>query len=150
MKKTILTLFVLYFGCLSQAQKIKEKDVLGVWKLVLNIEKAIEEEAEDADTMLEEAFINAISGLIGGIMDNIDIYFEFKENNKLRITVNTDDESETAYGKWFISKSGCLQTEGFDGDNFDIDTGNEWKLTDGILVAKDYEENRSVYMTKVD
>ncbi|MBC6400204.1 MAG: hypothetical protein GDA51_10085 [Ekhidna sp.] len=148
MKKTILILTILCFGFSSQAQKVKEKDILGTWKLILNIEEAIKEEADDADTMLEEVFINVISGFISGIIDDIDIYFEFKENNKLKITLNTDEESETEYGKWFINKRGYLQIE--DVDDNDIVNDDEWKLIDGILVTDDYEDDKDVYMAKVD
>lgn len=155
MKKTILILTVLCFGLSSQAQKIKEKDILGTWKLVLNVEEAIEKEADDADTMLEEVFINAISGLVGGIIDDIDIYFEFEKDNEVKITVNAYDESETEYGRWFINKRGYLEIEDVDMDDddgrFNIDADDdEWKLVDGILVTDEHEDDRTVYMAKVD
>ena len=153
MKKTILILTILCFGFSGQAQKINEKDILGTWKLILNVEEAIEEEAEEADTMLEEVFINAISGFVGGIIDDIDIYFEFKKNNEVKITVNAYDESETDYGKWFINKRGYLEIEDIDDDNdrFNIDADDdEWKLVDGILVTDEHEDDRTVYMAKVE
>jgi len=104
--------------------------------------------------MLEEVFINAISGFVGGIMDDIDIYFEFRKNNELKITVNAYDKSETEYGTWFINKNGYLEMEDIDDDdddNFSINADDdEWKLVDGILVTDEYEDNKNVYMAKVD
>lgn len=132
---------------------MKEKDVIGTWKLVIDIEEEMDKEAEDADTMLEEVFIKAISGFVGGILEDIDMYFEFREDGELKITVNAYDETETEYGKWFINRRGYLEIEDIDddGDHFNIEADDdEWKLIDGILVSDEHEDDRSVYMTRVD
>ena len=153
MTKTILIATVLFFGFSAQAQKVKEKDLIGTWKLVIDIEEAMDEEADEADTMLEEVFINAISGFVGGILDDIDIYFEFREDNELKITVNAYDETETEYGSWYINKKGYLEIDDIedDDDKFNIDADDdEWKLVDGVLVPDDHEDDRTVYMAKVD
>lgn len=154
MKRTI-ALFIMALGLtmVVQAQKVQEKDIIGTWKLVIDIEEEMEEEAEDADTMLEEVFIKAISGFVGGIMEDIEIYFEFQRDNDVRITVNAYDETETEKGTWYINRRGYLVIEDVDDDddNFTISTDDdEWKLIDGILVSDEHEKNRSVYMTKVD
>lgn len=153
MKKTILLLMALCIGFLSEAQKVKEKDIIGTWKLIIDIEEEMDEEAEEADSMLEEVFIKAISGFVGGIMEDIEIYFEFRDDNELKITVNAYDETETEYGRWFINKRGYLEIEDIDNDNdsFNIDADDdEWKLVDGILVSDEHEEDRTVYMARVD
>ncbi|MEO9485565.1 MAG: hypothetical protein ABJG47_19045 [Ekhidna sp.] len=154
MKRTIvLFVAVLCLSVVAQAQKVKEKDIIGTWKLVIDIEEEMEEEAEDADTMLEEVFIKAISGFVGGIMEDIEIYFEFKPDNDLKITVNAYDEVETETGSWYINKRGYLVIEDIDDDNddFSISTDDdEWKLIDGLLISDEHEEDRNVYMTKVD
>ena len=152
MKKAILLLAVLGIGLTSYAQRVKEKDVLGTWKLIINIEEEMEREAEEADTMLEEVIINAVSGFVDGILDDIDIYFDFREDNEVKITVYAYDEKETEYGKWYINKRGYLEIEDVD-DNGHISFDNdddEWKLIDGILVSDDHEDDRTVYMTRVD
>ena len=152
MKKAILLLAVLGIGLTSYAQKVKEKDVLGTWKLIINIEEEMEREAEEADTMLEEVIINAVSGFVDGILDDIDIYFDFRADNEVKITVYAYDEKETEYGKWYINKRGYLEIEDVD-DNDHISFDNdddEWKLIDGILVSDDHEDDRTVYMTRVD
>ena len=79
MKRTIFTLALLFASAfIVNAQKVKEKDIIGTWKLVI-------EDIEDDD-------------------DNFNI--------------STDDD--------------------------------EWKLIDGILVSDEHEEDRTVYMTRVD
>lgn len=153
--KRILILFTAVFllSYTTQAQKVKERDIIGTWKLVINIEKEMEEEAEDADTMLEEVFIKAISGFVDGIMDDIEIFFEFQADNDLKITVNAYDETETERGSWYINDRGYLIIEDFedDDDDFNITSDDdEWKLIDGILVSDEHEKDRTVYMTRVN
>ncbi|WP_462250254.1 hypothetical protein [Ekhidna sp.] len=154
MKRTI-TLFTLAL-CLAigaQAQKVQEKDIIGTWKLIIDIEEEMDEEAEEADTMLEEVIIKAVSGFVGGILDDIEIYFEFQRDNDVKITVDAYNETETETGTWYINRRGYLVIEDIDddGDSFNISTDDdEWKLIDGILVSDEHEKNRNVYMTKVD
>lgn len=152
MTKTLIILTTLSLGFFSYGQKVKEKDVLGAWKLIINIEEEMEKEAEEADTMLEEVFINVVSGFVDGILDDIEIYFDFREDNELRITVNAYNETETEYGRWFINKRGYLEIEDIDDDsNISIDAeDDEWKLVDGLLVTDEHEKARTVYMTRVD
>ena len=47
MKKTVILLAALCFGFFTQAQKVKEKDIIGTWKLVIDIEEEMEDEEED-------------------------------------------------------------------------------------------------------
>ncbi|GAB4244594.1 MAG: hypothetical protein Tsb0034_22880 [Ekhidna sp.] len=152
MKKLSLLIIVLFVAIGTQAQKVKERDVLGTWKLIIDIEEEMEQEADEADTMLEEIIIKAVSGFVGGIMEDIEIYFEFRRDNELKITVNAYDETETEYGKWFINRRGYLEIEDIDDrDGFSIDADDdEWKLVDGLLISDEHEDNRSVYMTRVD
>ena len=141
----------LCIGFFANAQRVTEKDLMGTWKLIIDIEEEMKEEAEDADSMLEEVFIKAISGIVGGILEDIEIYFEFRKNNELKITVNAYDESETEYGRWYINKKGYLQIEDVDDNDFNFDAkDDEWMFMDGILVTDEHEDDRNVYMTKVD
>jgi len=152
MKKTFLLIVAFGIGLSTYAQKVKEKDIIGTWKLIINIEEEMEKEADEADTILEEVIINAVSGFVDGILDDIDIYFDFREDNKVKITVHAYNEKETEYGRWYINKRGYLEMEDIDdADNINFDTDDdEWKLIDGILVSDEHEDDRTVYMTRVD
>lgn len=151
MKKTVILLAALCFGFFAQAQKVKEKDIIGTWKLVIDIEEEMEDEADEADTMLEEIFIKAISGVVGGILEDVEIYFDFRPDNELKITVNAYDDTETEYGKWFINRRGYLEIEDIDDNDFSIDTDDdEWRLIDGLLISEDHLDDRNVYMARVD
>ena len=155
MKRTITTLMTLLcIIAFADAQKVKERDIIGTWKLIIDIEEEMDEEAEEADTMLEEVFIKAISGFVGGIMEDIEIYFEFQADNDVKITVNAYDETETETGTWYINRKGYLVLEDIgddEDDNFHISADDdEWKLVDGLLVSNDDDDDdRNVYMTRV-
>lgn len=156
MKLKVLTLLslILLLGFSTQAQKVEERDVLGTWKLVIDIEDEMDEEAEEAETLLEEVIIKSVSGIVAGVMDNIDIYFEFQKRNNLLITVRAYGEVEEEEGNWYINRRGYLVIEDIDDDEdeyFNISAGDdEWKLIDGLLISDEHEDDRNVYMTKVD
>ncbi len=155
MKLKALTLLslILLLGFSSQAQKVEEEDVLGTWKLVIDIEEELDDEADEADTILEEIIIKSVSGIVSGVMENIDIYFEFKKRGRVNVTVNAYDEVEEEEGTWYINRRGYLVIEDIDDDddNFSISADDdEWKLIDGLLVSDEHEDDRNVYMTKVN
>ena len=63
---------------------------------------------------------------------------------------NDTDEEE---GTWYINKKGYLVIEDIDSDDNDFSIGSdddEWKLIDGILVSSDHEDDRTVYMARVN
>lgn len=155
MKSKVLTLFAFLWATTFtlSAQDIKEKDVLGTWKLVIDVQEEIDEEAEEADTILEEIILKSVSGVVSGVLNNIDIYFEFQKRNDLLITVEAFGEVEEEEARWYINRRGNLVIEDYDDDeddNFHIDADDEWKLIDGLLVSDDHEDDRNVFMTRVD
>jgi hypothetical protein len=153
LKKLTIFSLILLLGFSSQAQKVQEKDILGTWKLIINVDEELDEEAEEAETLLEEIIIKSVSGLVSGVLDNIEIYFEFKRNNDVIVTVNAYGETEEDEGTWYINRRGYLVIEDIDDndDDFNISTDDdEWKLIDGLLISEDHQDDRNVYMTKVD
>lgn len=155
MKLKALTLLslILLLGFSTQAQKVEEKDVLGTWKLIIDIENEMDEEADEAETLLEEVIIKSVSGLVSGVLENVEIYFEFRKRNKVIVTVDAYGDVEEDEGTWYINKRGYLVIEDIDDDNDDFSISaddDEWKLIDGLLVSEEHEDDRNVYMTKVD
>ncbi|MFK7953523.1 MAG: hypothetical protein AB8B73_11800 [Ekhidna sp.] len=154
MKKAILLFTAVCLLFSTQAQKVKEKDVIGQWQLVIDVEEELEEEAEEADSFLEEVIIKSVSGFVTGILEDIDIEFEFESDNDVRITIKAYGETERESAKWFINKRGYLEIEDWDNDddNFNISTDDdEWRLIDGLLISDDNDDDeRTVYMKRID
>jgi hypothetical protein len=153
MKKIIILFLAAGLLFSAQAQKVKEKDIIGNWQLIIDIEEEMEEEAEDADNFLEEVLIKSVSGFVSGILEDIEIYFEFESDYDVKITIKAYGEVEKERAKWFINKRGYLEIEDWDDDdNFNISSDDdEWRLVDGLLISDDNDDDeRTVYMKRVD
>ncbi len=132
-------------------QKIKEKDLLGQWKLKIEINEALDEAKEDLDdedAILGKLVLSTISGFVGEIIENIDIYLNFQSGGKVEVTVNAFGEEEVEYTTWYIDKSGKLFIE--DTEHLQSDKYDYWTLENGILVPSDSEDEKYVYMVRVD
>lgn len=119
--------------------KTKEKDVLGTWKLHLNIAEKIKKETED-EKGLGKAFARGIGELVDEIISEVDITFEFKKNNVLIVTHDSDwddDGKETEKYRWSIDKDGKIKTSSLDDDRIKFDDRDGWMLKNGKLYSVD-------------
>ncbi len=153
MKKSTLLLtmtLVLAVVSVSAQRKIKEDNLIGQWKLVINVEEGIDKAKEELDDngneFLEKLLLNSIEGLASSILDEIDIYMDFEKGGKLRVIVEAFDEKEIEYSEWSINKKGELFIK--DGKN-DVDI-DHWVLEDDILVGYDEDgEKNMTYLVKI-
>jgi hypothetical protein len=151
---SILACVVFLFPGYGQ-EKVKEKDILGRWKLVIDMEnikeEEIEEDIEDENAVVK-AFVNAVTGFVFDIMDEIDIEFQFEEDGLMRSYADVFNNSDYERGEWFINKYGGLE---FDTD-IEINESNDqaWFLVDDILVPCDrkgrYIDEENVYLVRLD
>jgi len=109
MKKiAFLFLAALLSSSLMNAQsKVKDRDVLGEWKLHVDLQKEIQDKDSDLN-FLEKALVGAVSGIVTTAMNHVDIRFDFKRNNEVILKIHNKDEdkTETEILKWFINKQG--------------------------------------------
>ena len=144
MKQLLLTLCLLIFCSVSfvNAQsRVKERDLKGVWKLEIPIE-------EEGDTPAERMILNVVEGFI----DEMNIYFEFKKNNELKVTVKMWGETEVEYSEWYINEDGSLSI----GDSDHLDTDDSvWMFKGRRLASYDYNRrgklvrDSDVYLRRV-
>lgn len=144
MKTTVLALL---FVCLiapavSAQSKIKQKDLKGTWKLVFDIDK------EEGENMIERAALGAVDGLLS----SMDISFQFKKDNELKVTVYVFGEEEVEYSNWEFAQDGGI----YIGDNEHLQMEDTvWYLDGERLIAWDREngdwdaDNAEVYLQKV-
>ena len=146
-----LTIVMLFFSFTVDAQKkLKEKDLIGQWKMVINLDegfdKAKEELEDDDNEFLAKLFLGSIEGLASTILDEIDIYMDFEAGGKLRVIVEAFDEKEVEYSEWSINSKGHLLIK--DGKN-DVDI-DHWELEDDILVGYDDDGDKNMaYLVKI-
>lgn len=121
-------------------QKVKEKDIIGEWVLVLDIDrKDIEKEIEE-ENWLARSFAKSVSNFALDIVESIDIEFEFRKNGDVRIELEIFGEREVEYAEWYINKDGELIIEGEDEDHIHIEDIDVFMMDDGKLVA--YEKGK--------
>ncbi len=148
MKKLITTLLLIAVCVSVQAQKkVREKDILGEWDLVIDLEEAreeVEEELEEEESWLARRFARGISNFAMDIVESIDIKFDFREDGEVKLSMNIFGEREVEYLDWSINKDGELIIEDKDDDrrdsrrrsnnSFDFsDDDDVWMMKDGKL-----------------
>ena len=153
MKKiAFLFLAVLLSSSLMNAQsKVKDRDVLGEWKLHVDLQKEIQDKDSDLN-FLEKALVGAVSGIVTTAMNHVDIRFDFKRNNEVILKIHNKDEdkTETEILKWFINKQGQLEIDDLDNDHVNVQHDGAWMLLDKQLVAvEDGKVKQAVYLEKM-
>jgi len=122
-------------------EKVREKDLIGEWQLVLDIDREdIEREIEEEENWLARSFAKSVSSFALDIVESIDIEFEFRRNGDVRIEVEVFGEREVEYAEWYINRDGELVIEGEDHDRIEIDDIDVFMMKDGKLHA--YEKGR--------
>jgi hypothetical protein len=151
--KYFLMAALMVMGIATQAQqKVSEDELVGNWKLVIDIEEELEREADEEDNPFARMMIRGVSGLVEGILDNIDIYFDFQRDGEVKILVEAFDENEIDYAKWYINRNGELIIEDLDNDNIQFDDDDVWMMDGKYLVSieSDGSVQENVYMTKIE
>jgi len=131
--------------------KLTENELLGTWKMVIELDEVMAEldkEAKESETLLAEVIINSVSGVIEGVLDNVNIYLDFERGGRATVMVDAFDEREDDEDtEWYI-KNGRLYID--DAGHFESDGDDYWVLRDGVLfLEKDEDEKAKVYMVRV-
>jgi len=135
----------------AQKKKVKERDLDGVWKLIIKIDKEeVVDELDDEDNIFAKIIAKSVVGIVDDVLNEIDIRFEFKSNNRLKVTINAFGEEEVEYSAWKINSKGQLILE--DVDSFDSEK-DYWLFEGDILVAYDNDDDdpsENIYLVNMD
>lgn len=133
MKKILIVALVLLLGTFSvQAQsRVSAKDLEGTtWKMVFDLKK-------EADSVFERIALNAVDG----VMNEINIHFEFHKNQKLIVDVNAfGEDEEREESTWSINDKGQLWMG--ETDSFSTDDDTVFMRDGDHLVAFEMEKGR--------
>lgn len=165
--KKLITALLLVIVCISvQAQKkVREKDILGEWELVIDIDNVrdeVEEELEEEEFWLARRFAKSMSNFALDIVESIDVRFDFRDDGDVKISVKVFGERETEWAEWYINDDGELIIEDEDDRrgrrkrNFSMGYSNDndvWLLEDGKLQSFDKDrrgrlEKQEVYLKR--
>jgi len=101
-----------------------------------------------------EIIAKAVVGVVFDVIDELDIYFDFRDNGKVRIEVDIFGVEDIEYADWYINKYGELVID----DTDVIDNDNDvWLLEGNRLVAyerhshgrKDHDYHE-VFLRRID
>lgn len=138
----------------ERLKKVTEKQLLGRWQLVIEVEELIEEETTEENELVQ-SFLTGVGSLVQRIIDKIDIQFEFYEDNTVDIFIHSnnitnDVEPEIERLRWEINKQGELMIEDIDkNDRINLSGDGVWMLQNGKLVhIEDGEVKPQIYMQR--
>ncbi|WP_258104753.1 hypothetical protein [Marinoscillum sp. MHG1-6] len=148
----ILSTLALLLSHFNYAQeKVKPGQLAGDWKLIIDIDEAFDEakeELKDDEQLVGSLLLSSISGLVGGLLDNVNVFFEFEKGGDLTVTVEAFGETEKESSNWKIDNRGRLYLD-YE-DSFSINEESYWMLQNNILV--NYDENdepNNIYLVKI-
>ena len=155
MKKiAIFTLLLFGVGAVQAQTKVNERDIDGIWELRIELREGfLDDEIDEEDNVLARIIMRSVGGLVEGILDNLDISFEFKEDGRCKVNVDVFGVNEVEYTEWYINRRGQLIIE--DTDNVHFSSREYWMFEDDILVAydddgEDIDDDAFVYLIRVD
>lgn len=146
MKTSLLSLallLVLGLGSVTAQERVTEARLLGEWRMMINVEEEIKKETEQ-EGFLTQMFMNGISGMVQGILDNIEIQMTFKKGGVLEMVAIYDgeiDDIETL--AWRINEKGQLFIDDFQNDNVKIENDGYWMWEKGRLVSFELDGTRN-------
>lgn len=131
----------------------KEKDIIGKWKLHLDISKAVDKKIKDEDD-IGTAFARGIVNMVDDLVEEIDITFDFQKNNILIVTHDSDSqhqEESTERYRWKINKDGYVVTTPINKKHFSVNDDEGWVLNKGKLtpVDQDNDKEEIVWLEKI-
>lgn len=132
--------------------RIYEKDLLGTWKLVMDIEGIMKEAKEEVDGegILTQLFVGSVTGFVSNLAKNVGIYLDFQKNGIAKITINALGEVDTKEAPYVIDSKGRLIIE--DAENFTTDRKGYWLMKDDKLLNYDSTDDgmeEHLYMIRV-
>jgi len=155
--KKLSILFAAMIVCVSAVigqNKVTKDNVVGTWKMKIEMDEVIaelEEEADDAETILAEVILKTVSGTMQGVMDRVEIYITLERDGDALVLVEVfDEEAEEDDSEWYIRNGRLYIKDNLD-DDFDWDSDDGWYMKDGVLVLdNDDDDDVQIYMIKVD
>ncbi len=151
MKRIVLVLglfSVMFTTQVAAQQRLNRKHLEGTWKMVIDLKEA-ESEVEGEE---DEAMARMILGAVDGLLSGVDIWVEFRDENRLKIIVDAYGDREEEWGTYHI-EDGRLYLDGE--DHFSSDD-TVWMRHRGRLQAYetnedgDLEKKDAIYMERLD
>ena len=148
MKSKILVLLLTFNIFFASAQE-NNVTIFGKWKIDLDIEKILEDNMNKLETY-EKMVANLSSGLIINFFEDLEMYIDFKEENKAIFIIDSYIYEEQEI-RWEIGENGDIIIDDSIENKIKITAENSvWRLFDDeIKLIEDGEINDKIILKKV-
>ena len=148
MKSKILVLLLTFNIVFASAQE-NNVAIFGKWKIDLDIEKILEHNMNKLETY-EKMVASLSSGLIINFFKDLEMYIEFKEDNKAIFIIDSYIYEEQEI-RWEIGQNGDIIIDDSIENKIKITAENSvWRLFDDeIKLIEDGEINDKIILKKV-
>ncbi|MBL6607684.1 MAG: hypothetical protein O3B88_00995 [Bacteroidetes bacterium] len=149
--KIILAAAFIAISFSAQAQKLNEKELMGSWHMVIDIDAAIKESQKDLN-LFEKMIVGSVSGFVDQVLEMVDITIVFMPKGKAVLTVDGPEvqEKETTQLTWQHDPSGGIIIDDYESDQAQVDFDSIWRLEGDRLQS--YEPDgtleKHVYMIR--
>ena len=148
MKSKILVLLLTFNIFFASAQE-NNVTIFGKWKIDLDIEKILEDNMNKLEAY-EKMVANLSSGLIINFFEDLEMYIDFKEENKAIFIIDSYIYEEQEI-RWEIGENGDIIIDDSIENKIKITAENSvWRLFDDeIKLIEDGEINDKIILKKV-
>ena len=148
MKSKVLVLLLTFNIFFASAQE-NNVTIFGKWKIDLDIEKILEDNMNKLEAY-EKMVANLSSGLIINFFEDLEMYIEFKEENKAIFIIDSYIYEEQEI-RWEIGENGDIIIDDSIENKIKITAENSvWRLFDDeIKLIEDGEINDKIILKKV-
>ena len=148
MKSKILVLLLTFNIFFTSAQE-NNVTIFGKWKIDLDIEKILEDNMNKLETY-EKMVANLSSGLIINFFEDLEMYIDFKEENKAIFIIDSYIYEEQEI-RWEVGENGDIIIDDSIENKIKITAENSvWRLFDDeIKLIEDGEINDKIILKKV-
>ena len=133
-------LIIFLFSISFFQNEIEESDVLGKWEIKIKVKQIVKEQTKELDFM-EKMAAKLASDFAEDLVNNIDMFILFKQENKAILTLDYKSFSEQQEVGWSINENYEIVIDDSFNKKINIGSGNnKWILKDDAIFIKNKDE----------
>ena len=142
-------LIIFLFSISFFQNEIEESDILGKWEIKIKVKQIVKEQTKELDFM-EKMAAKLASGFAEDLVNNIDMFILFKQENKAILTLDYKSFSEQQEVGWSINENYEIVIDDSFNKKINIGSGNnKWILKDDAIFIKNKDEiNKNIILQK--
>ena len=142
-------LIIFLFSISFFQNEIEESDVLGKWEIEIKVKQIVKQQTKELDFM-EKMAAKLASDFAEDLVNNIDMFILFKQENKAILTLDYKSFSEQQEVGWSINENYEIVIDDSFNKKINIGSGNnKWILKDDAIFIKNKDEiNKNIILQK--